>query len=130
MTEKRTEEDKLLQAPLVMTFGGKSFNVAPLVIKESRAWRREVIDLLKELPKFAGATTDDADLFQSALNGLLVNMPDKVIDLVFSYCKSLDRDEIESMATDAEVAAAFDKIVAVAFPLVSSIGKVMGNLSP
>jgi len=59
----------------------------------------------------------------------MVTKSDEVIDLFFSYAKTLDREEIESIATDAELATAFAEVMKVAFPLAESLPKAMNNLA-
>lgn len=125
----RTEEQKLIQEPVKVVFGGKEFPVKPLVIKESRAWRQRVISVLTELPQLTKMTSDDVGKFSSALESLLVTMPDTVIDLFFSYAKDLDREEIESIASDSEMAVAWDKVVELAFPLLQGLVKTVGKMA-
>jgi len=125
----RSEEQIVGQAPLLVKFGGKEYQIRPLVIKESREWRRKIAQMLGQLPLYVSATTDKPDDFQQALNGMLVDMPDKVVDLVFEYGKDLPRDEIEAVATDAEMAKAFESILEVAFPLARSIAGATMKLS-
>jgi hypothetical protein len=126
---ERTEEDKITQAGIKVTLGGKDYKVRPLCILDSKTWRKEVAALLGELPKYAKANTDNPDEFQAALNGIMIATPDKVIDLFFSYAKDLPREEIEKIATDKEIADAFSEVVKLAFPLVSGLGKAMGSLA-
>ena len=125
----RSEEQIVGQAPLLVKFGGKEYQIYPLVIKESREWRKKIAQMLGQLPQYVSATTDKPDDFQQALNGMLVDMPDKVVDLVFEYGKDLPRDEIEAVATDAEMAKAFESILEVAFPLARSIAGATMKLS-
>ena len=116
----RSEEDKILRTPVVVILGGLKYEVEPLVIKESRVWRRNVVKMLSALPLYAQATTDNPSEFEAALSKLLVDMPDTVVDLFFEYAKGLDREEIEATATDSEMAKAFEQVVEIAFPLARS----------
>jgi len=126
---ERTEEQKIIQAPLVIVLGCKEYEVKPLVIRDSRAWRGKLAVTLGMLPQYANVTTDTPDKFQGALNAMLVAMPDQVVDLVFAYAKDLNREEIEGKATDSEIAKAFEQIVEVAFPLARSMVGAMAKLS-
>ena len=126
---ERTEEQKLTQAPIVVVLGGKEFPIRPLVIKESREWRQKLCKVLGMLPQYANVTTDTPDKFEAALNAMLVAMPDQVVDLVFDYAKELNREEIEAIATDAEIAKAFEQIGEVAFPLARSVVGAMTKLA-
>lgn len=125
----RSEEDKLVQASLKIVLGGKEYEVRPLVIRDSRAWRAQFAKLIGALPGYANVTTDTPDQFGVAMEAMLVAMPDQVTDLVFAYAKDLNRDEIESLATDAEIAKAFEQIVEVAFPLARSMVGAMAKLA-
>ena len=125
----RSEEDKLAQACITVIFGGEEYQVAPLVIRDSREWRKKVIALLAPLPDLVKVNTDDSEGFLQALNTMLVAMPDQVIDLFFEYAKDLDPKVIEDKATDAEMADAFKEVIAVAFPLAESLPKVMERLT-
>ena len=127
--QKRTEEQIVTSANITAILGGMPYEIKPLVIRDSRGWRAEVIGLIAKLPGEINKTTDNPADFESSFNKLLVTMPDQVIDLFFAYAKDLDRDEIESVATDVELASAFEKIVEVAFPLTQSLPKTMGRLS-
>jgi len=125
----RTEEDKIVQSGITVILGGKEYSIAPLVIKESREWRKKVVGLISEMPKYAEVTTDTPDEFGDALNAILVAMPDKVADLFFKYAVNLNREEIETEATDAELAKAFEQVIEIAFPLAQSLTQTMKHLS-
>jgi len=126
----RTEEDILTQAGITVILGGKEYNIAPLVIRDSREWRKKVVSLVAPVAQIAGTTSDTPDAFEQALTSLLVTMPDKVIDLFFEYAKELVRDEIEAVATDAEISQAFKEVIAFAFPLAQNVPEVIKHLYP
>ena len=63
------------------------------------------------------------------MSALLVEMPDVVVDLFFEYAKDLNREEIELVAVDSEIAKGFEQVVEVAFPLARSMVKTMERLS-
>ena len=129
----RTEDQKVSQDPITVTLGGKEYSVKLLVIKDSREWRKKAVELLASLPQYANVTTDDPTAFSVAMNALIVAMPDAITDLFFQYAKDLDRDEIEGVANDQEIATAFEQVVTVAFPLVGSMTvlaeKIAGKVS-
>lgn len=127
--EQRTEDNIVTQAGIEVILGGETYTIRPLVIKESREWRKEVIDLISELPKFAEVTTDTPDEFGQALKAMLVSAPEKVAGLFFKYAKELDPERIEAEATDAELAVAFEQVIEIAFPLAQSMTKVMKHLA-
>lgn len=125
---ERTEEQIVARAPIVVKLGGNEYEVAPLVIREARNWRRRVVEVITLLPEHLGATTDAPEDFDAALKALLVTMQDTVLDLFFEYAKDLNREEIEGIATEEEVAEAFSRIVEVAFPLARSLPEIRQRL--
>lgn len=127
---ERTEDQIVAQAKIEVTLGGKTYEVAPLVIRDSRVWRQNVIKLIAPLPGIVGVTTDDAEGFGEALTQLLVTMPDQVVDLFFDYAKDLNREEIEGVATDAELRDAFAEVIKIAFPLVEALPETLKAVAP
>jgi hypothetical protein len=125
----RSEDQIVSQAPIIVSFGGKEYEIKPLVIKESREWRKKLAKMMGELSPAINATTDTPEKFQQGINSLLVDMPDTIVDLVFDYAKDLPKNEIEAIATDAEMAKAFESILEVAFPLARSVTGITGKLS-
>ncbi len=128
MTEKRSEDQVVTQAPILVSFGGKEYQIKPLVIKESREWRKKFAAILGDLPLFVNAI-DTTEHFQQVINGMFLDVPDKIVDLIFAYAKDLPREEIEAVATDAEMSVAFECIIEVAFPLARSMVAMPGMLS-
>ena len=125
---ERSEEDKILQAPLKVILGGKEYSIAPLVIKESREWKKKVIKLIAPLPKLAKTALDSPESFEQALTTTLISMPEEVTELFFEYAKKLDRDEIESTTNDYELSKAFQEVIAFAFPLAESAPDILARL--
>ena len=128
MSEQRSEDQVVTQAPIMVSFGGKEYEIKLLVIKESRIWRQQFAEVLKALPLFVNAI-DTTKHFEQVINGMFLDVPDKVIDLIFAYAKDLPREEIEAVATDAEMSVAFESILEVAFPLSRSMVGATGKLS-
>ena len=127
--EQRTEDQKLTQAPVVVVFGGKEYKLRILTIKESREWRQQTIKTFNELPQYTKVTSDDPNKFNSALESLLITMPDTVVDLFFAYAKDLDRKEIETVATDQEMYLAWEKVVELSFPLLRGLVQTMSKMA-
>jgi len=125
----RSEEQIISQAPVIVHFGGKEYKVKILNIKEAREWRAKLADMMGKVSPAVNTSTDTPEKFQEAINTLLVDIPDVITDLVFDYARDLPRDEVEAVATDAEMALAFESIVEVAFPLAKSVTGITGKLS-
>lgn len=128
---ERTEEEKVARAPVLVILGGKEYPIKPLVIRESREWRRKAIKLIAPLPNLVTTKldTDDPEVFEAGLTQVLITMPDEVADLFFDYAKDLNREEIEDEATDIELAAAFEEVAKLAFPLAESLPNLMKRVS-
>ena len=127
---ERTEEQKLFQDPIVVTLGGEPHTIKPLVIRDSRQWRQKLAALIGRLPSYMAITTDTPDEFAEGVSQMLVATPDAVADLFFEYAKELDREAIETVATEHELGKAFTQITRVAFPLVESLTSLMTTPSP
>jgi len=124
----RSEEEKIVQAGIKVNLGGRDYEIRPLVIRESREWRAKVIKLIAPLPNYAKVTIDDTDDFEKVLTLMLVTMPDQVADLFFDYAKDLNREDIESIATDEELTTAFQGVIKVAFPLAKALPETMAHI--
>lgn len=123
----RKEEDKLFQAPIKAKLGEKEYEIAILPIKRSRLWREEFYKAVGKIPDFT--VEGGVQSFKDIAGAIFVAIPDTVIDLVFSYAPDLNRDEIEEVATDQQLADVFGAIAEAAFPLATSLVKTMGQLS-
>jgi len=128
MSEKRSEDQIVTQAPILVSFGGKQYEIKPLVIKESREWRKKFAEVLGTLPLFVKPTATPKQ-FNEVINGMFLDVPDSIIDLIFEYAKDLPREEIEAVATDVEMSKAFESILEVAFPLARSMVGATTTLS-
>jgi len=127
---ERTEEDKLSQAGIKVILGGKEYGIAPLVIRDSRIWRKKFIDLIVPLPNLVNTIFDSENpqSFTDALITMLVTNADAVLDLFFDYAQDLNREEIEGTATDSELAKAFEEVMKIAFPLAENLPKALKHI--
>ena len=114
MVQKRSEDQIVFQEP-----------VKVILVRDSRPWRKKVVDLIAELPKYTEADTSKPDDFARSLQMLMVDSPDQIIDLFFEYAKDLDRNEIEGIATEKEISDAFEAVMTLAFPLSQTLPLVM-----
>jgi hypothetical protein len=130
---ERSEEAKLFHEPIKVILGGEEYDVAPLVIRDSRIWRGKIAKLLGSLPRFTAEatdiTTDNPAEFEQTMSRLMEAMPDTIIDLFFDYAKGLNREEIEKVATETEIAEGFTQIMEIAFPLARSLARAMERMS-
>jgi len=105
--EERTEEDVVAQTGVTVVLGGKDFEVKPLVSKYSREWRKKSVGLITYILDYGEYAEADTS---KALQELFGTKADEIIDSFFEYARDLNRDEIESIATDGEIMMAFVEV--------------------
>ena len=101
----RTEEEKITQAGIKVTLGGREHEIRPLVIKYSGEWRKKSVPLIAYLSKYSKRKD-----MEEAVTELFTTKTDEILDSFFEYARELDRDEIEGIATDGEVILAFVEV--------------------
>ena len=107
----RTEEEKVLQSPVKVILGGKEYEIKPLPLKYALPWCRAVIKTtITGILSKAKISTDTPDQFDEAMNDVLVDRPEKLIDLFFDYARDLNKDEIMETASTNEVIDAFEAV--------------------
>jgi hypothetical protein len=121
---ERTEDQKIGQEPIQVTFNGAKYEIKLLTIKEASKWRKQAVAILAGLPRNARVSAEDPQAFQNAVQALISDSPDATLDLFFSYAKDLPREEIENTANDAEMATAFEQVLQVGFLALSNIAKL------
>jgi len=122
----RTEEQKIMQEPVLVSFGGKEYEIKPLPIVKASPWRKKFIALMSEVSMLASITSDDKETFLKALSDILIKEPDKLVDLLFEYIPN--REEIENIASSQEILKAIEEVVALEAPFLGAairITKVM-----
>lgn len=113
--KERVIPDKTAPAGITVILGGKEVKVKPLVIRDSREWRKKAVPFQAALAKYASINSDDPEQFEKALVELLTNRIDEAIDLFFDYARELDREAIENVATNAEIIEGINRINALEF---------------
>lgn len=126
----RTDEDKLLQAPIVMRFGTKNYPVKPLTLGPARAWREKLNEVMGPLAEtFQSGIKEDGAVSQG-LAKMLMQFPDKLIELILAYDPQLPKDTIMTDATEEQIIVAWSDLLAVAFPFVAPLVTVMRVIRP
>ena len=124
----RTEEDKLLQSPLVVKLGGQDYEIKPLPIKYSVPWIKKIVSMLSEASVFSRVTTDTPDLWKDAFITLMSSNPAQIVDLFWEYARDLDKNKLEEVATSAEIMAAFEEVMTLERPLFKGT-QALGRIS-
>jgi len=128
----RSESDILLKQ-IVVRFGDKEYTIPVLRMKAAAIWRKEYFERTQEVAASMivdGMAGKDemAKSVGNALTAALLNFPDKIPELVFSYapCLTGQREQILDEAYDEDFTRAFAEIYKAAFqPFLASLGAVL-----
>ena len=116
--------------------GGKSYEIKPLTLRESRAWRQrlngpfaEVTMALKGAGSIQVTNGSDIAALLETLSSRVVLAPDLIFELLLAYAPNLkaDIESIEETATDAEVMAAFTEVLRLAYPFGQLLAALRGS---
>jgi hypothetical protein len=128
---KRSQDQILAQAPIEVTLGEVVYKIKPLRILKSRDWRQSMMTKMGEVTNTMRGDMGSDAAFLSGLGYVLLQFPEILADLVFEYAPDLPKDKImdsETGATEEQIAVAFSKILAVAFPFMGELKTVMMTL--
>ena len=128
---ERDDEDILGKAPIMVLLGGKSYAIKPLVIKKSREWRKKLKVIIDDIKKNIKIDPSSPADFIEAFTFVLIEAPDKVMDLMFEYDDALmaAKEEIENTATDAEAFAAIKTMLQFVYPFVNDLPSLVSGLT-
>ena len=113
---ERTDGDKLGKLGVMVTLGASEYEIRPLVIAQSRAWRKQAAEVLDSLGAMSDLDLERAGDMISAARVFLTQTIDTLFDLLFAYAPELPRDEIENTATDEQAVTALIEVFKLAFP--------------
>ena len=129
--EKRSESE-ILSKTLTLTFAGKPYEVPVLRMTEAAKWRKYYFERTQQVAdampmNVSESTPELSKMIGHSLMSALLNFPEAIPELVFSYAKDLPKDEIMAAEPyDQEFITAFQKVWGVAFqPFLASLGMVM-----
>jgi hypothetical protein len=111
----RTEEEKTIQAPIVVTLGSEEHKIKLLPILKSREWREQVAKRLGPSAESIRPVDFQGRKFLAGLPSALAAFPETICDLLFAYAPDLPKDKILETATEEQITAAFSRIWEVAF---------------
>jgi hypothetical protein len=131
--EPRRSESDVLIKELKLKFGEKEYVVPVLRMRAAEKWRAEYFEKTKEvsdsMPEKFDKENDPRELSKAigrGLMGALLQFPNKIPELVFSYAPLLPREEVLEAAYDQDFARAYKQIWQVAFrPFLDSLGMVI-----
>jgi hypothetical protein len=122
----RTEDEIIARTPLSATLGDEKYAIQLLAITPQREWRKKLFAEL--VPILASFNLGADGNMATGLTAALLNFPDKLCDLVFAYAPELPREKILVDASEEQIASAFSKIMAVAFPFMPQLATVTNLL--
>lgn len=123
---QRTEDEIIRQAPIEATFGTTKYDIAPLKVFPQRAWRVKLETDLSEVVAQFNPSSQNTEAMRAGLTGALLQLPEKIVDLVFAYSPGLaeKREAILADATEEQFATVFSSIMQVAYPFLTQLGQV------
>jgi len=101
---ERTEEEKITQAAIKVTLGGREYEIRPLTIRYSSEWRKKSIPLIVFLMRYSQMKPKE---LEEAMTALFTDKMDEIIESFFVFARELNREEINDIATDGEILIAF-----------------------
>lgn len=125
-TGPRTEEDKILQTPVMVTLGGEKYEIKPLPVKYAMPWVKKIVSMMADATRYSKVDSDSPD-FGAAYVVIMSDDPAVIIDLFWEYARDLNRAELEEKASSSEVVKGFEEVFALEIPLlqaVTRLGKV------
>lgn len=125
--QTRTEDQKVLKAPIEVTFGDKKYKIKLLAIEAAREWR---VKLNEVLGPIADGWQNTNGLVSRGLADALLAFPDKLAEMIFAYAPDLPRDEVLAAATDEQMSEAFQDVLTVAYPYLTSLVTVIRFIRP
>jgi hypothetical protein len=119
---QRTDDDILTRKPLSITLGAKDYEVKILPLGPSRRWRTQLLNTMSAvLASFKAQPTPDN--MAPALTAAMLTFPEKLQELVEAYSPEIkaEHEYCEENASDEQLAAAYGKVMAVAFPYLAQL---------
>lgn len=123
---------------ITITLGGVDYAVNELPARKNSAWRQEfqsalgpLLDLISEAGEGLEISgSEDLMKIASQVGRILVDSPDTIRELIYTYASSIDadRDRIEDEAFDSELIAAFQGIMGLAYPF-GSLARQLTSLA-
>ena len=126
--EPRTEEQIIGRTPVILSLGGKNYNIYPLPISKSREWRAECSKIFDVYAEKLDTRAETNEELTKSVRSLLNEIPAMVYDLVFMYAPNLPRAIIEEEATDQELFDALIAIFLLAYPFVKIRNLMSGSI--
>jgi hypothetical protein len=116
----RSESDILAMAPVKVKLGAKEYDIPAPPIPHSQAWRKKLIDVMGEIALFEALTSaasgEDSKTVSKMMTSVLLEFPDKLMQMVFEAGPDLPKEEIMQSATEEQMAIAYSQLMAVMFP--------------
>jgi len=126
----RTDEDKLVQAPVSVKLGGVDYSIPPLPIKYSLPWVKKVSKILMGVVSMENVTSDNEEAFADAFGEIMVTRPEQLIELLFEYARDLDKESICEVASSAEIVHAFEEVLSFERPLFGMVIRAFRAATP
>lgn len=120
---KRTHAQIVSRAPAVVTLGEATYEITPLVIAKSEAWRAEFANLFDQISGLLQMDTTKPVEMIYAAKKLIKDMPADLYEMVFAYSEPLQkvRDKIREEATDEQMYEAVKVVLRMTYPFAAAL---------
>jgi hypothetical protein len=124
----RPDAEQVSRAPYTVALGSTIYQLKPLTIRASKAWKEQLRNVVGDLLDTASASADDMAEVMSQVERLLSSSDDMMLDLLANYDARIasDREQIEETATSLQAYTALMQIVRVEFPFLGSLTALRG----
>jgi len=108
---ERTEQEKLVSTPIVVTVGGEKYDLKPLAYDQSDKWQDSIIDILtEEADKIKGIEAKGVNIPWHKVHSVLFVAK---IRLICGYCEGFTVDDLRKRITRPEINIFWDAIMAL-----------------
>lgn len=121
---ERTEDEITGMSPISVRLGEKDYKLKPRTITAAQEWRGQLNETMRDvLMGFLPSEGESSKAISRGMVTALLQFPEKVVELVFSYAPDdlQPKDEILATATEEQMAVAYSKIMVVAYPFLAQL---------
>ena len=124
--QDRTETQIMGKRPSKVMLGSRSYEIKPKSINDSTQWKEQLVNRLAPVLQSMEVKPEDPEGFAMALQGLLIQFPAVVIDLVCEWNEDIKKDieKIKEEASEQEMVEVFMTVLGLAFPFSFALGLV------
>ena len=102
----RSEDDILARTPLKVKLGDKEYEIPLLAVMPQRAWRKQLFETVTPVLDSFNLRADGKSM-TTGLAAALLQVPEKLAELLFAYAPELPKEDILATATEEQIGEFF-----------------------